>query len=419
MDANGANAEPLTSESFRLLNNPYWSPNGQWIAARKHYTTTRSLGTGEIWLYHRDGGNGIAVVERPSEQHQKELGEPAFSPDGRYIYYSLDRTPGATFQYAQDSNGTVFEIRRHDLQTGDIDTVVSGAGGAVRPTPSPDGKRLAFIKRIRGESALFVKNLTSGIETPLYRELDQDLQEVWSVHGVYPNMDWTPDSGSIVFWAGGGLKRVDADSGEVAEIPFRVQDTRAVYDAPRPAQDVAPAAFDTQMVRNVAVSPDGSKVAFETNGKLWVRELPDGRPERLTSDSDGNFEHSPAWSRDGKTIVFIAWNDKELGQVHSVRSRGGRSKQLTQQPGHYLEPGFSPNGRHVVYRATSGGYLTSPDWAMETGVFIIPADGVADDSAARRVTDSGSNPHFGVRNRPPVRHPLRRWRQPGQHRPER
>src|SRR5210317_1044274 len=128
MKPDGSDAHQLTKEDFRLLNNPYWSPDGTFIAARKHFTTERSLGTGEIWLYHHAGGNGIAVVEKPSEQHQKELGEPAFSPDGRYIYYSLDSTPGPIFKYAQDSNGQVFEIRRHDLQTGTTQSAVKGAG---------------------------------------------------------------------------------------------------------------------------------------------------------------------------------------------------------------------------------------------------------------------------------------------------
>jgi len=139
MKSDGSDARQLTKEDFRLLNNPSWSPDGEYIAAKKHFTTTRSLGTGEIWLYHRNGGGGVAVVERPNEKHQKALGETAFSPDGRYIYYSLDQTPGESFVYAQDSNGEVMAIRRFDLQKGESELFVSGAGGAVRPTPSPDG----------------------------------------------------------------------------------------------------------------------------------------------------------------------------------------------------------------------------------------------------------------------------------------
>ena len=394
MDSDGNNARQLTKESFRLLNNPYWSPDGQYIAARKHFTTQRSLGTGEIWLYHRDGGGGVVVVAKPSEAHQKELGEPAFSPDGRYIYYSLDQTSGSTFQYAQDSNGEVFAIRRHDLETDDNVRIISSAGGSARPTPSPDGNSIAFVRRIRGQSALFVKDLTSGAERPVYEDLDQDLQEVWAVHGVYPNMDWTPDSNSIVFWAGGGIKRVDVASGEVSEIPFHVNDTRTVYDPPRPTVDVAPATFNTNMVRNAEASPDGSKVVFESAGHLYIKNLPDGEPKRLTRDSGDHFEYDPSWSRDGRSITFITWDDEELAHVHKVRASGGRSTRLTSRPGHFHGPRFSPDGSTIVFEARSGGYLTSPEWSMETGVFAIPANG----GDAHLITDSGSNPHYGARN---------------------
>ncbi len=394
MDTDGSNARQLTEEDFRLLNNPYWSPDGKYLAARKHFTTQRSLGTGEIWLYHRDGGSGVAVVEKPSEKHQKELGEPAFSPDGRYIYFSLDRTPGPTFEYAQDSNGTVFEIRRHDLHTGETKSLVSGAGGAVRPTPSPDGRYLAFVRRIRGESALFIKDLVSGSETPIYTGLDRDLQEIWAVQGVYPNMDWTPDSDSVVFWAGGKLNRIAIESKEVSEIEFHVADTRTVYQVSRPAVEVAPASFETRMARDAKVSPDGGAVVFETAGRLYIKKLPNGNAKPLTSDAKDHFEYAPSWSPDGKKIVFVTWNDQELGQIHSVKASGGRSKRLSKQPAHYHAPRFSPDGYSIVFEISGGGWLTSPDWSMQTGVFRIPAGG----GDAELITDNGSNPHFGMRN---------------------
>ena len=393
MQADGNGKRQLTKEDFRLLNNPYWSPDGDYIAARKHFTTTRSLGTGEIWLYHRNGGAGVAVVERPDEQHQKELGEPAFSPDGRYIYFSVDSTPGGTFIYAQDSNSQIFEIRRHDLQTGKTESFVTGAGGAVRPAPSPDGKYLAFVRRLEGRTALFLKDLTNGTELPVYDQLDQDLQEVWGVQGLYPNMDWTPDSRSIVFWAGGEVRRIDIDTLRVSGIPFEVDDTRTVYDPPRPRVDVAPPSFDTRMVRNAQVSPDGSQVAFESLGRLYIKPLPDGEPRLLTRDSRDHFEYFPSWSRDGGTIAYVAWSDSELGHVNIVRASGGRSTRLTRQPGHYRNPRFSPDGSSVVYEATDGGFLTSPEWSIDTGVFAVPARG----GESRQITDDGSDPHFGAR----------------------
>ena len=216
MDASGGGAKQITKETFRLLNNPVWHPSGRYVAGRKHFTTRRSLGTGEIWLYSLDGGEGVMLVKRPSEEFQKELGEPAFSPDGKYVYYSQNVTPGPIFEYAQDTNRAVFAIKRHELATGETTDAVNQPGGAARPTPSPDGRWLAYVHRVRTpnafETTLFVKDLVSGQERQLYADLDRDMQETWAVHGVYPNMDWLPDSKSIVFWAGGGIKRIDVAS---------------------------------------------------------------------------------------------------------------------------------------------------------------------------------------------------------------
>jgi Tol biopolymer transport system component len=214
----------------------------------------------------------------------------------------------------------------------------------VRPEPSPDGRWLAFVRRLEGKSALFLKDLTSGAERPIVTELDQDLQEVWGVHGLYPNMDWTPDSTSIVFWAGGEIRRVDIASGNVTAIPFRVEDTRKVYEVSRPAIEIAPVSFDARMVRNAVVSPDGSRVVFEVAGRLYTKDLPDGEPRRLTSHVGERFEYFPAWSPDGRRVAFIAWTDRELGHVHSVAARGGRSSRLTQRPGHLRAPRYSSDG---------------------------------------------------------------------------
>jgi len=390
MNADGSDKRQLTRESFRLLNNPTWSPDGHYLAARKHFTTQRSLGTGEIWLYHVAGGDGVPLVERPSEQHQKELGEPMFSPDGRSIYYTRDITPGATFQYAQDSNADLFDIERYEMATGRIETAVSGYGGSVRPTPSPDGRFMAFVRRERTHSRLFLKDLHSGEERELYDELDRDLQEVWGVHGLYPNMDWTPDSESIVFWAGGRIRKLDVPSGDVQVIPFRVSDTRAVVDPPRPQVSVAPATFRTTMPRFAAVSPDGRQVVFESLGKLYVKALPDGAPRRL-SQGDAGLELFPSWSRDGRRVVYVTWTDDQLGTIRTISAAGGSGRVVTNEPGHYRRPRFSPDGDIVVYEKGEGGNLTDRAWSEAPGVYRIPAGG----GPAVRVARSGRAPHFG------------------------
>src|SRR5690606_29250080 len=160
---------------------------------------------------HVSGGAGVVLVKKPNDTHQKELGEPIYAPDGKSLYYTRNITPGGQVIYAHDSNTDLLNIEEYDLETGEISTAGCGIGGTVRPTHSPDGKSIAFVRRERTQSKLYVKDITTGIERKIYDNVDQDVQETWPVTGVYPNMDWTPDSRSIVFWAGGKIRKVAAD----------------------------------------------------------------------------------------------------------------------------------------------------------------------------------------------------------------
>ncbi|MDQ3140537.1 MAG: amidohydrolase family protein [Pseudomonadota bacterium] len=391
MSADGSGKRALTKESFTLLNNPAWSADGKYVAARKHFTTTRSAGTGEIWMYHVGGGNGVALVERPNPQHQKELGEPVFTPAGDGIYFSRDTTSGGTFQYAQNSNQQLFAIERYDLATGERTTVASGPGGSVRPAPSPDGRYLAFVRRERAKSKLYIKDLRSGKERKIYDALDQDLQETWAITGVYPNMDWTPDSRSILFWAGGKIRRINADGSGATEIPFAVSDSRDVVDPPRPTVEVWSDTVTSRMPRFASLSPDGRQILFESLGRLYVKDAAGGAARALTA-ADGDFQLYPSWSRDGRRIAFVSWNDQRLGEIRTVSADGSGLSTVTRQPGHYRRPRFSPDGATIVFERGGGGYLTSDAWSEDPGVYSVPTAG----GAAVRLMASGGNPHYAA-----------------------
>ena len=391
MDRDGKNQRAVTNESFRLVNNPTWHPNGEYIAVRKHFTGTRSLGSGEIWLYHAGiTGKGVRLNEKPN--WQKDLGEPAFSPDGRYVYFSQDTTPGRVFQYNKNSNTQIYVIQRLDTRDGTIEPFVTGPGGAVRPVPSRDGSMLAFVRRVRMRSTLFVKDLKSGEEQPVWDGLERDLQEAWAIHGVYPSFAFTPDSKEIVVWAQGKLWRVPVKGGAPREIAFHVKDTREVRKAVRFETPVAPDSFDVHQLRWASVSPSGGEVLYSAMGHLYVRALPNGTPKRLTTASD-RFEFFPAWSRDGKSVVFVAWNDETLGSIRSIDVKTGRETTVTKEPGKYLSPCFSPDGKLVVYQRARGGFLTSPWHGLETGIFRTAADG---SGTPKKITADGAAPQFGA-----------------------
>lgn len=391
MRRDGSEPQPVTQEKFRLLNSPAWSPDSQYLVGRKHFTSRRSLGAGELWLYHRSGGEGVQLTERPTEQ--KDVGEPVFSPDGRYLYFSQDVTPGKTFEYNKDPNGEIYAIQRLDLETRELEPFITGPGGAVRPTPSPDGRQLAFVRRVRGKTVLHVADVASGAERALFDGLDRDMQETWAIHGVYPAMAWTPDSQALVFWAGGKLHRLDVASRRLTPIPFHVKDTRTLAEAVRFPQAVAPERFPVKMLRWVRVSPRGDRVVYQALGHLYVRELPHGAPRRLTRQAE-HFELYPSFSRDGRFIVYTTWDDEKLGSIRVVPATGGEGRVVSAQPGFYLEPVFSPDGRFIVYRAAGGGRLLPGVWSRDPGLFVIGRDG----GKARRLVKEGQGPHFGARS---------------------
>lgn len=393
MNRDGSDMKQVTKEKFRLLNQPSWSPDGRYIVAKKHFTTARSLGTGEVWIYHVSGGGGVVLVKRPSEKHQKELGEPIYAPDGKSVYFTQNITPGSTFIYAQNSNTDLFNIKKYDLETGETSTAVSGLGGSVRPTPSPDGKQIAYVRRERAKSKLYVKDLASGVERKIYDDLDQDVQETWAVTGVYPNMDWTPDGKSLIFWARGKIRKVASDGSGSTIIPFQINDTRGVADAPHPGIAVAPESFSTKMSRFASVSPDGGQVVFESLGKLYVQPASGGTPKRLTRDGAGR-ELFPTWSRDGRSIAFVRWTDAGLGQIRIVGARGGSSRVVTNRPGHYARPQFSPDGKTLVFEMNKGGRMTSPDWSEDSGAYRVATSG----GAPVRIAKGADRPQFGASN---------------------
>lgn len=393
IDVEGKHPLQVTREDFRLLNNPVWTPDGQYLIGRKHFTGQRSLGAGELWMYHIGGGKaGLQLTRRKNEQ--LDLGEPALSPDGRYVYFSEDVSPGPYFQYNKNPHGVIYAIRRLDRQTGRIEDVVRAPGGAVRPQPSPDGRTLAFVKRVREKSVLHLVDLESGAVRPLWDGLSHDQQEGWAIFGPYPNYAWLPDASALVVWAQGGLWRVDAVSGAARRIPFTAEVEQKVAEPLRFTQKLDEGRFTPKMIRDLATSPDGRTVVFHAVGKLWVKRIGGGAPRRLTTQTE-DFEYQPSFSPDGRRLLYTRWNDADLVRIVERDLASGSERVLPTGSGYFYGPRFAPNGRDIVYAKTSGSELTGTVWSRDPGIYLL-REGA---STPLRIAKEGEEPQFSADGR--------------------
>ncbi len=429
MNADGTKPRQVTKENFRLLNNGAWVDN-QYFVARKHFTSTRSLGAGEIWMYHLSGGEGLQLTKRKNDQ--QDVNEPSVSPDGRYIYFSEDVYPGGFFQYNKDPLNQIFEVRRYDRQEGKVEDITGGSGGACRPQISRDGKWLAFVRRVDTKSVLFIRNMANGLEYPLYDGLDKDQQEAWTTFGCYPGFAWQNDRPSragnlseIVVWAGGKIKRIafhwtniapddrntaaETPQVSVSDIPFSCAVNTKVAETLRFENKVFEPEFTARAIRHAVTSPDGKTLVFNAAGRLYQKNLGSGEVLELSAglfvppvikkgeEPEPVYNQSePAISPQGNKLAYVGWNDEQKGALFMIDNwgaKGASQRQLTRAKGIYRTPQFSPDGLKIVFRMQDGDDELGPSLSDKPGIYVLD---LRNNDAPRFITAEGENPHFSA-----------------------
>jgi len=339
-------------------------------------------------MYHISGGEGVQLMKRKNDQ--QDLGEPCYAPDGKFIYYSEDMYPGGYFQYNKDPNSQVYVIKKIDTENGEMETVTGGDGSAFRPQVSHDGKQLAFVRRVREKTVLFVMDLATGEEWPVYDQLNKDQQEAWAIFGVYTNFSWMPGDKEIIIWAKGKINKVSVADGKAVDIPFTVNCTQKLAETVRFEQVAAPDTFDVKAIRHVVTSPDEKYIVFNAAGYLYRKTLPDGKPARITTGKD--FEFEPSFSPDGKRIVFVTWNDENTGAIMMMDplKPGSAPTKITAEKGIYRTPVFSPDGKTIVYEKENGNDHMGFSFSVQTGLFTLPVAG----GKPTLMSKKGNHPYF-------------------------
>ncbi|MFL6208142.1 MAG: amidohydrolase family protein [Pyrinomonadaceae bacterium] len=386
MDREGQNRRQVTKEGQRLVNTPAWTPDGQYILVRKHFVDQRSLGAGEIWMYSINGGSGVQLTEKSS--WTANVGEPAADPKGRFVYFVAT----GDFDYNQNVYDGIYHIDRYDTTTGRRATFIRGTGGAIRPVVSPDGKYLSFIRRDRLNTVLYLREIESGREWPVYDKLTRDQQETWAIFGTYPGYAWTPDGQSIVITAGGKFVRVDVGTKQATPIPFNAHVAQKVTEAVRFPIKVAPARDNARLLR--WASKNGERIIYNALGKLYVKDG-SGAPHPLLKTN--YLEFAPKFSPDGRRITFATWSDAEKGAVWIADADGGNARKITTVGDQYANPVFSPDGTKVAYLKGRGSIFHDEELARESTFELHYWDG-RENHYVLDVLSRGTNARMPVLN---------------------
>jgi len=354
MDASGLNRRAITEGKDAYIRSAAWTPDGNYLIARKEDAKPAGIPPVELWMYHRLGGSGIKLTS--SEEWHNASG-PAVSRDGRYVYFAARR---GRFNYVPDMTRGLWHIVRYDRQTGETHPLTTGFGGAARPALSPDGRTLAFLSRRDADTVLVTRDLESGAERIVAREMDKDQQEGFAPADVWPGYAFMPDGKALVLPHQGALAKISVATGELSPIAFRAAVEQHLAPVVTWQERVEAGPVQARILRWTSESPDSRWVAFDAFGRIWLQEVAAGKaagaPRRLTAD-DASLparEYAPAFSPDGKSIAYVTWSDTDGGHVWRAPLEGGAPQRLTRAPGHYANPSWSPKGDRLAVMRGSG-----------------------------------------------------------------
>ena len=235
------------------------------------------------------------------------------------------------------------------------------------PALSPDGRRIVFdSNRLRAEaepfntSDLFVMNADGSGQTRLIRG---------------SSATWSPDGKQIAFHASASGKGQPIKPDPGAATSDNDIFVLNLGDGTRPKNITnSPEAIDD----DPDWSPNGQKIVFTSHAvtddpinsstaEIYAIDLAEtGKPVRLTNNDEE--ERAPAWSPDGKRIVFSCRRGGPDFEICVMNADGSGQVQLTDNSVPDLTASWSPDGKKIVFHRRAGG-------RGQFQLFVVNTDG--------------------------------------------
>ena len=285
----------------------------------------------------------FAAIVSQAPARPSELGAPIDSDLEALILRAIEKDPDLRFQTAGDMRSSLRLLLRGSQDS------LSSPPPKPRPVPSRRSWLAPVLAALGGMALMTLVWLAlRTAPSPLPNRFDRLTFGVGEK--IYPNL--APDGKQFVY---ASMVRGNWDiylqrTGGSAEINLT---------ADSPADDTEP-----------ALSRDGSRIAFRSErdgGGLFVMEATGENPRRIAARG-----HLPAWSPDGKSIVycddtFIMPNDRGAPGSHLHVLDLAANTQRDLPTADAVQPNWSPHGRRIAYWGTNG------DGNRE--IFTVAADG--------------------------------------------